>query len=297
VTLRLRVKDDRGLTAESRRSFFVLDDPDWMESFPLSLGASGEAAPVVADLDADGRDEVILATADGTIRILNWDPTGLREQRLLLELGSRVGPTAFTPRETVIREPAVGDILGRGEAAIVVASREGRVYAYNARGERLKGFPVLVRIASSRSGPQTEYLESGILSRPVLADLDGKRGKEILVTALDGNVYAWRGDGRPLAGFPVTVADPRTGRKAKIVSTPAVGDVDGDGRPEIVLGTNGVRDGQGAAYAIHGNGNLHAGGPFLKGWDPVEVGLLRDTLPPDARHRCADDPRSRRRRS
>ena len=280
VTLRLRVKDDRGLTAESRRSFFVLDDPDWMESFPLSLGASGEAAPVVADLDADGRDEVILATADGTIRILNWDPTGLREQRLLLELGSRVGPTAFTPRETVIREPAVGDILGRGEAAIVVASREGRVYAYNARGERLKGFPVLVRIASSRSGPQTEYLESGILSRPVLADLDGKRGKEILVTALDGNVYAWRGDGRPLAGFPVTVADPRTGRKAKIVSTPAVGDVDGDGRPEIVLGTNGVRDGQGAAYAIHGNGNLHAGGPFLKGWDPVEVGLLRDTLLP-----------------
>src|SRR5262249_46205873 len=76
VTLRLRVKDDRGLTAESRRSFFVLDDPDWMESFPLYLGASGEAAPVLADLDRDGRDEVILATADGTVRILKWDESG-----------------------------------------------------------------------------------------------------------------------------------------------------------------------------------------------------------------------------
>src|SRR5262249_49848598 len=67
VALRLRVQDDRGLTAESRRSFFVLDDPDWMESFPLALGASGEAGPVLADLDGDGRDEIVLATADGTV--------------------------------------------------------------------------------------------------------------------------------------------------------------------------------------------------------------------------------------
>jgi hypothetical protein len=168
VTLRLRVKDDRGLTAESRRSFFVLDDPDWMEFFPLSLGASGEAAPVVADLDADGRDEVILATADGILRILRWSPTGLREQRLLLEPGSRLGPTpprekgaAFTPRETVIREPAVGDVLGRGEAAIVVASREGRVYAYNARGERLKGFPVSVRTDRLDPGPKRSTWKAG----------------------------------------------------------------------------------------------------------------------------------------
>jgi len=287
VTLRLRVIADRGLVAESRRSFFVLDDPDWMESFPLYVGASGEAGPVIADLHGDGRDEVILATADGAVRILTFEPTGVREQRLLLDLGSPLGPTEIerkkdpssTPRETVIREPAVGDILGRGDMAIVVASREGKVYAFNARGERLKGFPVSVR-PGSRSGAPREILESGILSRPVLADLDGKRGKEIVVTALDGNVYAWRGDGRPLAGFPVAVADPRTGWRAKIVSSPSVGDIDGDGRPEIVLGTNGVRDGLAAAYAIHANGSLHAGGPFLKGWDPVEVPLLRDTLLP-----------------
>ena len=287
VTLRLRVTDDRGLVAESRRSFFVLDDPDWT-SLPLDLGASGEAAPVIADLDGDGRDEVILATADGAVRILRWEPTGLREQRLPLDVGSPLGPTetagkkdpAYAPRETVFREPAVGDILGRGELAIVVASREGKVYAFNSRGERLQGFPVSVHPGSSRSAAPAALLESGILSRPILADIDGKRGREVVVTALDGKVYAWRGDGRPLAGFPVAVADPRTGRRAKIVSSPAVGDIDGDGRPEIVLGTNGVQDGLAAAYAIHARGNLHAGGPFLKGWDPVEVRLLRDPLLP-----------------
>jgi hypothetical protein len=288
VTLRLRVTDERGLVAESRRSFFVLNDPDWMEFFPLNVGASGEASPVVADLDGDGRDEVILATADGTIRILRWDRSGLREQRLLLDPGPALGPmeidgrqdTSEGPRETLIREPVVGDLLGRGEMAIVAASREGKVYAFNARGERLKGFPVSVPSGSSRSASPTQVLESGILSKPALADLDGKRGQEIVVTALDGSVYAWRGNGKPLAGFPVAVEDKRSGRRSKLVSAPVIGDIDGDGRPEIVFGGNGVRQGLAAAYAVHADGNLHRGGPFLAGWDPVEVPLLRDVLLP-----------------
>jgi hypothetical protein len=273
VTLRLRVTDERGLVAESRRSFFVLDDPDWMEFFPRNLGVSGEASPIVTDLDGDRRDEIILATADGTIRILNWERSGVRDRRLPLD-------PSGSPRETMIREPAVGDLLGRGEMAIVAASREGKVYAFNARGGRLKGFPVSVRPGSSRPAAPAPYLESGILSKPVLADLDGKRGLEIVVTALDGLVYAWRGDGKPLAGFPVVVEDKRTGQRSKIVSSPVIGDIDGDGRPEIVFGDNGVRQGLAAAYAIHADGNLHRGGPFLAGWDPVEVPLLRDVLLP-----------------
>ena len=288
VTVRLRVTDDKGLVAESRRSFFVLHDPGWMESFPLNLGASGEASPVVADLDGDGRDEVVLATADGSLRILRWERSGLREQRVVLDPGPPLGPTEIegsqnppgSPRETVIREPVVADLLGRGEMAIVASSREGKVYAFNSRGERLRGFPVSIRPGSSRSATPAQILESGILSKPVLADLDGKRGKEIVVTALDGNVYAWRGDGRPLAGYPVAVEDPRTHQRSKIISAPAVGDIDGDGRPDIAFGSNGVRQGLAAAYAIHADGTLHAGGPFLKGWDPVEVPVLRGVLLP-----------------
>ena len=288
VTVRLRVTDERGLVAESRRSFFVLHDPDWMELLPLNLGVSGEASPVVADLDRDGRDEVIVATADGTIRILNWGRSGFREQRLLLDPGPPLGATKLdgrtdpsgNPRETVIREPVVADLLGRGETAIVAASREGKIYAFNSRGDRLKGFPVSVRSDLPRAAPAAPILESGVLSKPVLADLDGKRGLEIVVTALDGTVYAWRGDGKPLGGFPVAVDDKRTGRRSKLVSTPVVGDVDGDGRPEIVFGGNGVAQGLAAAYAIHADGNLHHGGPFLAGWDPVEVPLLREVLLP-----------------
>ena len=266
VTVRLRLTDDRGLTAESRRSFFVFDDPAWLPGFPRSLGASGEAAPVVTDLDGDERDEIVLGTADGVLRILSLRPSGLYEQRLDLDPGLPLGPNQERPRETVIREPAVGDVLGRGTPAIVVASREGKVYAFQPRGDRLRGFPVSI---ASRSP-----LESGILSRPVLADLDGKAGLEIVVSALDGRVYAWRGDGKPVPGFPVAVRDPRTGLRAKLVSSPAVGDLDGDGRPEIVVGSNGLREGLGAAYALSSEGKL------LPGWNPFEVPLLRGDLLP-----------------
>ena len=188
--MRLRVTDDRGLVAESRRSFFVLNDPELDGVFPAQLGVSGEASPVVADLDGDGRDEIILATADGTLRILRWESSGGREQRILLDSGlPGIGSTTRRgrrPRETLIREPAVGDLSGRGEMAIVAASREGKIYAFNARGERLEGLPGLDPPGSSRLAARRRSSRERNPFEPVLADLDGKTGPRDLVTALDG---------------------------------------------------------------------------------------------------------------
>ena len=67
---------------------------------------------------------------------------------------------------------------------------------------------------------------------------------------------------------------------AKIVSTPAVGDIDGDGRPEIVVGSNGLHDGLAAAYAIRAEGTEHPQGPFVPGWTPFELPALRPDLLP-----------------
>jgi hypothetical protein len=286
VTLRLRVVDARGLVGEARRSFFVLDDPAWKAHFPVRLGASGEASPLVVDLDRDGRAEIVLPTADGMLRIIDWYPGGLRTIRVAVDPGEPVGPSVERPRETLVRSAAVGDLNGDGTPSIVVASKDGRVYAFTPRGERLAAFPVSIDRARARpTGPQ-QVIEHGIFTRPVLADLDGKPGAEILVAALDGNLYVWRHDGSMLEGFPVALEmhGESPGRRAKIVSTPAVGDIDGDGVPEIVVGSNRVRDGLAGIFALRSRGRAHPQGAFLPGWQPFPVdGVRPDLLPTVAR--------------
>lgn len=280
VTLRLRVTDDRGLSSEARRSFFLFDDPTSKEGFPLALGASGEAPPLVADVDADGRAEIILPTADGYLQILRVQQGGVRTLRAPLDPIAAIGESA--PRETIIRGAAAGDLFGRGRTSIVVASREGKIYAFSASGERQAPFPVALPPELARPAKRTQVIERGVLSQPVLAELDGRPGLEIVVSSLDGHLYVWRNDGKLLDGFPVSL-DHRVkgaGHRAKSVSTPAVGDIDGDGSPEIVVGSNGLRDDLAGAYAVRSQGRRHPDGPFLPGWDPVELPALRPGLLP-----------------
>jgi hypothetical protein len=287
VTLRLSVTDAEGLRSEARRSFFVFDDPMWLPHFPLDVGASGEAGPLLVDLDADGRDEIVLPTADGTLHVVDWSPAGLAMLRVPLDRLPPVDPLGSGPetRETVVRGAVVGDITGTGRLSIVLVSREGKVYAFDARGERLAGFPTAMPSGASHGTSPQRRLESGALSKPLLAELDGRPGLEIVVSGLDGHLHVWRGDGTELPGFPVELTSPlQPDQRAKSVSNPAVGDIDGDGRPEIVVGSNGLREDLASAYAVRAEGNRHPDGPFLPGWRPYEISGVRAELLPTLGH-------------
>jgi hypothetical protein len=84
---------------------------------------------------------------------------------------------------------------------------------------------------------------------------------------------------------------------AESINEPAIGDLDGDGRDEIVVATNetygAVQDpsqalsallaeaagGSSRVYAVWPDGTDHAGGPFLPGW-PIKLdGAIQSTLP------------------
>ncbi|MCK6527849.1 VCBS repeat-containing protein [Myxococcota bacterium] len=109
---------------------------------------------------------------------------------------------------------------------------------------------------------------------------------------MDQRVYVFRWDGSPHPGWPVDVnlleevdgsgqVTWREGRR--IVSTPSVGDIDGDGEWEVVLGTNQVVGsditGYGVLYALRAGGEADPRGPFA--WEsPAPVlGLFAGALP------------------
>src|SRR6185312_5987935 len=92
----------------------------------------------------------------------------------------------------------------------------------------------------------------------------------------DGNVYAFHGDGTPMSGYPVAIhykgplsMEPPTNR---ILTTPAVADFNGDGIPDLLVGSNeklGSGGQAGAIYIVDGRGN-NAPSLYLPNW-PVTI--------------------------
>jgi hypothetical protein len=184
--------------------------------------------------------------------------------------------------------PAIGDVDGDGEDEIILTTYSGSVYAVDRHGQLKAGFPVRLPLVPSCPLPATDppdhvcmdelhsRIARGAFAAPVLADLDGDGVLDIVVAGFDGDVYAFDGAGQPLPGWPVTsvhytgsfddgIPTPRN----RVLSTPAVGDFNGDGLPEVIVGSNekiGNGGAIGAAYMIDGRGMNAPGGAILPGW-------------------------------
>ncbi|HYO81242.1 MAG TPA: FG-GAP-like repeat-containing protein, partial [Bryobacteraceae bacterium] len=84
-------------------------------------------------------------------------------------------------------------------------------------------------------------------SSPLLVDLDHDRDLEIVAADTAGKIFAFRPDGTTLWTFDSAASIPAGAPPSSmfIESTPAAGDVDGDGEVDIVVGLGGAFDLQG----------------------------------------------------
>ncbi len=340
MTLRLRVTDDLGNVGEDTRVVSVFHDPDLHPGFPLFLNGSGDSSPALADLDGDGNLDIVLATAAGEVHAFTASGAELPGWPVTTDLDSlHTGSAGFTSgavsalvHESVLSSAAVGDLDRDGTFEVVVASTQGKVYVFSSTGALRPGFPVSTNPAFSDPAIRNEAnrLDPGIFATPALADLDRDGALEIIVGSLDRHLYVWRADGTPQPGFPILMVDrtvttvnplndqvtwnlvggqPRGSRGTKIVGSPAVGDIDGDGFLEIVQGTNeeyvrgesgnvkltlfaslvGLAPINGRVYAVDHQGSLsprvagNPAGPYLPGW-PVKIAIFTDDLLPTVGH-------------
>lgn len=105
-----------------------------ISEFPLSDGA--HTAPRLADLDGDGRDEFIIAQADGTITVCDKN-------------GSSKAGWPFKTGHAVYHAPRIIDIDGDGKLDLVftawdpqgVGAKAGYVMALSKNGTPLTGYP------------------------------------------------------------------------------------------------------------------------------------------------------------
>lgn len=302
VTLRVRVLDSLGQTAEMRKTIYLRTDPDLLTGFPLELGGSLEASPKLADLDGDGKAEIIQPTSSGEIYALKANGTvmsgfPLRTNRLrtldTAVAGNHAGGLAFKTgalspdrRQPVLGAPAVGDLDKDGKPEIVVTTWDGQVFAWKATGALMSGFPVSLDYSKTNQSTagSTNMVEDGFFAGPALGDLNGDGYLDIVAGGMDQYAYAWDRTGKSLPGWPVLCKykgrDVVATEGARIMTPPAIGDVNKDGLTDVVIGTaEFVNYVYSPTYLIHGDGNNHVGGAFHKGWPILTMGLYANLLP------------------
>ncbi|MBN8870660.1 MAG: FG-GAP repeat protein [Solirubrobacterales bacterium] len=326
-TVRLIVNGD-GIDTPGidRRVFTSARDEDLRDGFPKRMGAGGEAPIRYADLDGDGTEELVVPTMAGEIHAYRQDGSELPgwpvRTRLMHQAGGHQGANGFKalaaeapPREPP-RGPVVADIDGDGETEVVTTAGY-HVYAWGADGRLEDGFPVGPPLSNCRpelQKPNISHPKCGFIASPALARLDGPDGlPSIVVPGLDGYLYAYTPRGGTVPGFPVRLVDPDIPADqqmlAESITSPAVGDLNGDGRDDIVVASNETYDAQapdfeslasgflGSAltdilanaaggsnrvYAVDSRGNDYPdndGKPFLAGWPIKPNGAIQDTLP------------------
>ena len=220
VTLRLRARDRNGLKAEDRRTIGVRHDPDLAPGFPKTVGGEMGAGPSWVDLEGRHQLDLVFATYDGQVHALRPDGSELPGFPVSSDGERQIDPAnpqnyparAYRdPKLRDVREPltgvAVGDLLHDGRLEIVATSANADVYAWDARGRRLRGFPQhsdprywSLPVPTPQAATNHSRLPGrGNWSPPVLADLEGNGRLDILMTAFDGFVYAFRPDGTPCA--------------------------------------------------------------------------------------------------
>jgi subtilisin family serine protease len=117
--------------------------------------------------------------------------------------------------------PSLADVDGDGLDEIFIEEEDWKLHAYKADGSILSGWPAVQWV-----GGQERHT-------PAIADIDGDGVPEI-VTGSEAispggvSLLAYHYDGTPVAGFPVSFG-------GYVDTFPVIGDVDGDGAPEIVV--------------------------------------------------------------
>jgi subtilisin family serine protease len=218
----LQVADSLG--AQSTQNWTLSFSDGLRSDFSVELKprpgrVGGESAsPVMADLNGDGKDEVITADLD-TLYLVSGD-----------------GTTRKMVLPGTVMSPAVADIDGDGQKEIIVSvansTNSNMIYAFHADLTPVAGFP------AGDYGKGT----SGYVSSPVVDDLDNDGQYKIAVVSSPSDpndpsygqsvIIMVDSRGQMLPGWPI-----QFGPHLKHDAAPAVGDLHHYGKKELVVTT------------------------------------------------------------
>ncbi|KAK3148888.1 hypothetical protein QOZ80_3AG0210060 [Eleusine coracana subsp. coracana] len=215
-------------------------DEEWKEQIHekeedyVSIDAHILSTPVIADIDKDGVQEMVIAVSYFFDREYYDNPEHAKELEgidiekyvassiLVFTLDTRqvkwtaeldLSTDNGTFRAHAFSSPTVVDLDGDGNMDILIGTAYGLVYVIDHHGKVRNKFP----------------LEMAEVHAPVIAaDINDDGKIEIVTTDAHGNVAAWTADGEEIWEVHL---------KSLIPQRPTVGDVNGDGHTDVVVPT------------------------------------------------------------
>ena len=202
---------------------FDLNDGSNLPGWPVRTAHPVNSSPAAADLFGTGRDEIVVGSgsADGSScgggGVLAIDPSGaVRWQH--------TGADGSCANQAFHSSATIGDVTGSGVPDITVGALGLRSWSWDSAGNLNPGWPY--------------YTDDTVFATAALADLNHDGIPELImggdsspggqIDHRGGLVRAVSGDGRTLWQFFTD---------EMVRSSPAVGDLTGQGQPSIVFGT------------------------------------------------------------
>ena len=144
----------------------------------IHLGSEPIVGPVAAtDLNGDGHPEIIFAGKTGRVYVLDRNGTPLAGWPRCLQSNTSnvdcVAPGTNTDDHSA--PPVLADLDGDGRLEIVVAAKDGNVYAFETNGKNVKNWPI-------RPETNEALSPSAFTSSPAVADMDGDQIDDLVLT-------------------------------------------------------------------------------------------------------------------